>query len=241
MEWQEYERGILEMLRYDFSGPSFSVHGTVDGRQHRVRGQLSQSLRQLDAAVYRSGERTPFLIADTKLRLRRINVVDVEAFIGLMDDVQAPIGLLVASSGFTPSACRRAEGARVEVHVKSMDEALTGRWLPLAASVFPHDWVFHSHLARAIRELKSEKRDPEVLEAALEGVAFEEWESLTTFALAHHPDEAAAFLAWIIREVQDDGWVYNAARMLLEHDLMTSDLRALLTKRTDPELRQLLE
>jgi hypothetical protein len=96
-DWKRYERGLLERLRYEFPEPHFKVHGTVASSPHRVLGRLSLARRQLDAAVYRSGERAPpFLIADAKYYTRPLDVKDVEAFIGQMADVGATLGELAA-------------------------------------------------------------------------------------------------------------------------------------------------
>src|SRR5215210_1847788 len=112
-DWKLYERGLLAWLRYNFPEPNFEVHGTVAGREYRVRGRLSQCRRQLDVAVCRSGESAPFLIADAKFRARPIGVMHVEAFIGLMEDVGATAGVLAAPNGPSKPAPRRAEAANV--------------------------------------------------------------------------------------------------------------------------------
>src|SRR5688572_20032947 len=151
--WKRYERGLLERLRYDF--PYFKVCGTIAGPPHRALGRLSLVRRQLDAAVYRPGESAPFLIADAKFYTDPIDVKDVEAFIGLMEDVGATLGELAAPKGGTGAAKRRAAAADVRICVMSFDVALTFRWYPVAREVFPYDWLFHEQLARAIHALKA--------------------------------------------------------------------------------------
>src|SRR5215218_8383382 len=173
-DWKAYERGLLERLRYEFPEPDFEVRGTVAGPPYRVLGRLSLAWRQLDAAVYRSGESAPpFLIADAKFYTDRIDVKDVEAFIGQMEDVGATLGELAAPKGGTTTAKRRAEAADVRICIMSFDEALTFRWYPVAREIFPYDWYFHEQLARAIRALKADG-DPQEVELALESIAFEE-------------------------------------------------------------------
>jgi hypothetical protein len=238
-DWRSYERGLLERLRYDFPEPDFRVEGTVSGRPHRVRGRLSQTRRQLDAAVYRSGESTPFLIADATFHARPIDVKEVEAFIGLIKDVGAILGGLAAPKGGSNPARRRAETAGVRVEIMSLDEAITFRWYPVAREIFLHDWIFHEKLARALRALKTDGCARQI-EGALEDIAFEEWEAYVRWALGHHPEEGVSFLVWVARHHYDDGWVYNATRILDEVGLMPPELRAELLGRVDEDLHEFL-
>jgi hypothetical protein len=239
-DWRLYERGLLERLRYDFPEPNFEVYGTVTGRPHRVPGRLSLYWRQIDAGVYRSGEGSPFLIADAKFHTRRIGVTHVEAFMGLMEDVGATFGELAAPNEPSKPARQRAEAADVYIRVMSFDEALTFRWYPVAREVFPYDWAFHPQLAVAIRALKM-NGGPREVEFGLENIAFEEWERFVRWALEHHPEEGVSFLIWVARYHHDDGWVYNAARILEEVSLMPSELRAELLGRPDADLHKLLD
>jgi len=205
--WKRYDRGLLERLRYDFPEPHFKVHGTVASTPHRVRGRLSLAWRQLDAAVYRSGERAPpFLIADAKFYTDRIDVKDVEAFIGLMEDVGATLGELASPKGGSAAAEPRAEAADARICIMSFDEALTFRWYPVAREVFPYDWFFHEQLARAIRALNT-SGCPQEVQSSLENISFEEWESFVWWALQHHPEEGVSFVVWVARYHYDDGWV----------------------------------
>jgi len=239
-DWKRYERGLLERLRYEFPEPHFKVHGTVASSPHRVLGRLSLARRQLDAAVYRSGERAPpFLIADAKYYTRPLDVKEVEAFIGQMADVGATLGELAAPKGGSNAAKRRAAGADVEIRIMSFDEALTFRWKPVAREVYPHDWVFHEQLARAIRALKT-NGCPQEVESGLENIAFDEWERFVWWALQHHPEEGVSFLVWVARYHHDAGWIYNAAHILQEVGLMPPELRAELLSRPGADLQELL-
>jgi hypothetical protein len=239
-DWKHYERGLLAWFRYSFLKPNFEVHGTVAGRQHRVPGRLSLSKRQLDAAVYRSGEGAPFLIADAKFHARPINVTHVEAFIGLMEDVGATHGVLATPNGPSKSAQRRAEAADVDVYPMSLDDALAAPWYLIAHEVYPYDRAFHPQLTRVIRALKT-NGCPQEVETGLESVAFEEWERFVWWTLGHHPEEGVSLLIWVARYHHDDGWVYNAARILEEGGLMPPELRAELLGRPDADLHKLLD
>jgi hypothetical protein len=166
-------------------------------------------------------------------------VKDVEAFIGQMEDVGATLGELAAPKGGTDAAKRRAEAVDIRICIMSFDEALTFRWYLVAREVFPYDWFFHEQLARAIRALKADG-DPQEVELGLDSIAFEEWERFVWWALQHHPEEGVSFLVWVARYHHDDGWVYNAARILEEVGLMPPELRAELLGRPDAALNELL-
>ena len=238
--WQSYERGLLERLRYEFPRPAFRVCGTIDEQQHRVMGRLSLSRRQLDVAVYRGGQERPFLIADAKRHARVLDVTDIESLIGLMDDVGASIGALVAPKGFSSAAARRAKSTSVRVVIMSVDEALTYRWYNVASEVYPYDWVFHHQLALSIRRL-NDGADPDVIAEAMEEMAFEECEAFLYYALDHDRAQAVSFLEWIALQHNDDGWVYNAARILAEARMLSDDIRRELLAREDTDLRELLD
>jgi len=97
----------------------------------------------------------------------------------------------------------------------SPTEALEFQWLPLARSIYPWDWIFHLELSKAVKYLK-EVTEPEFIIDALEGIAFDEWEAFVEYALVHHREEAVQMLETIAVNHIDDGWRYNAIRLLWE-------------------------
>lgn len=197
------------------------------------------SRRQLDAAVYRGDQERPFLIADAKRHANVLDVTDVESLIGLMDDIGASVGALVAPKGFTRPAVRRAQGASVRVVVISVNEALTYRWYNVASEIFPHDWVFHNQLALSIRRLNDGASQDAIVEA-MEEMAFEECEAFLYYAMRHDRNQAVSFLEWIALHHFDEGWVYNAARILDEAEALSPSIRDELLTRGDDDLRELL-
>jgi hypothetical protein len=236
----DYELAVLEKLRLDFVRVAVRVIGTENGQQHFVRGLQSDVLRQLDAAVYRLDEVRPFLIADAKRHRSRLDVTDVDGFVGLMLDIGAEFGLLVAPNGFTKAAARRAKAADVQVRIMTTQQALTYRWLPVAREIYPYDWYFREELALTVRLLQ-EGAEPWKIIDSLEGVAFEEWDGLIGFALAAHTQQAELLLVVIARYHWDDGWRFNAIRHLDEIGLLTPKLRdELAAKEQDPETLNLL-
>jgi len=241
ISWQEYEYALLQKLRHEFQPYGFRVYGTEKGKKHYRRGRFSLVKRQLDAAVYRLGEDTPLLVADAKSFNRELDVKDVECFIGMMEDVGARIGLLMAPEGFTAAATRRASAASLTVKIMSVNEALEYKWIPLARSIYPWDWIFHLELAKSIKRLK-EGAVPSCIVDALESIAFEEWEACVEYALVHHHREAVQTLETIAVQHYDDGWRYNAVRILSEcGELGSTIVERVRATEQDAEVLELLE
>jgi hypothetical protein len=235
-----YEFALLQHLRHEFERRGFKVCGTENGKKHFVKGRFSLTDRQLDVAVYCPGEAMPFLVADAKRHGRKIDVKKIESFIGMLDDVNASIGILVAPLGFTKPAIRRAEAANITVETMSPTEALEFKWLPFARSIYPWDWIFHLELAKALKHLK-ERAEPQVIIDALDGVAFEEWENFVKYALIHHNEEAVQMLETIVFHHFDIGWRYNAVRLLEEYgDLSTDIVEFVQSYERDPDILEFI-
>ena len=231
----DYELAVLERIRLDFAATEVRVYGTEAGTKHFVRGRHSLVDRQLDVAAYRLGAIAPFLVADAKRHANKLDVKDVETFVGMVEDVGAEIALLVAPHGFTPAAGRRAAAASMRVFVMTIEQALTCRWLPIARQLFPQDWVFHEQLAACLRRL-NEHAPPEHIIEAMESLAFEEAESFIRHALVADTTHAVEFLTMIATSYHDDGWRYHALRLLLDAKRLTPQMRIdFLAVESDPD------
>ena len=240
MRPSEYEDALLQQLRQEFSNHLFSVAGTEDGRQHKIPGRYSLVNRQVDVAVYRQSDPSPILMADAKHYRKRIDVKAVECFIGMVDDVGADVGLLVAPRGFTAGAKQRARAAGMVLKMMSIDEATTYQWLPLARQIYPWDWGYHNDIALALRRMH-EKVDIGLVVEALHDVPFEEWEGYVRYALVHHREEAVSLLETVAQAHYNSGWRFNAIRLLQEEGLLRSKVSEQLEQREeDPETLQLL-
>jgi hypothetical protein len=130
--WRAYEAQREAQLHAQLSAKAKNSVVTFDedGRQ-RLPGRHSRIKRQIDVTVRGDfegiGECT--IIVDCKYftKNKKINVCQVEQFIGLLNDVGVPLGLLVTTHGFTKAAKRRAEGERgVILEVIAFDEL--ARW-----------------------------------------------------------------------------------------------------------------
>jgi Restriction endonuclease len=237
---QDFELAVLEKLRLELLPLGIKVFGTEDGHIHEVQGRYSLVGRQLDAAAYRPGDTRPFLIVDAKRQGERIDVKQAEAFLGMVEDVGAAMGLLVAPLGFTHAAERRVAAASTHVRIMTIEDALTFKWLPVARRIYPFDWIFREELALALRRLH-DGVPPIVLIDALDTVAFEEWEAFVAYALEHHSAEAIEFLQAVAGFHEDTGWQYNAVRHLMDTgNLDRSAAVQLLGNETDLEIQELL-
>jgi hypothetical protein len=117
--WKLYERLVaafeIEAASMGVSvTPNASLMGSISG----VRRQIDVLLdARWDSDVQRR------IIFDAKRRSRKVDVKEVEAFEGLMRDVNAARGVLVCTKGYTKAAGRRAE-QRIDIRLMTEDEAL---------------------------------------------------------------------------------------------------------------------
>lgn len=239
MSSKEYEAALLERLTWQFPPPLFRVEGTRDGKIHSRRGR-SGELRQLDVAVYRDDELV--FVADAKAHdTRPLAIAYVDGIVGVLDDVGCKLGLLASPEGFTSGAHARARASQIELLLMTYDEALAAELLPVARRIYPYDWAYHPQLAAAVLAVQQTRSWDEIADE-LHDVPFEEWERFALYAIAEHPDEARGFLQAVALNHHDDGWRFNAARILIEGGSMKESIRAALMKREagDADFMELL-
>lgn len=119
MDWKQYEDEIFEELRRRY--PAVPIT-----RNAKVRGRISQKLRQIDVLIEAQVLDSPVrVIVDAKKRTKPIDVTDVESFIAMMADVEAHRGILVSINGYSKTAVSRAHNEvnqDVELDVFSLEE-----------------------------------------------------------------------------------------------------------------------
>ena len=103
--WRVYER-VAACFEMETAGIDVTVIPNAS-----LIGAISGIKRQIDILVDARWEEglSRRIIYDAKLRKRKLNVTDIEAFEGLMRDVGAAKGVLVCASGWSPAAEARAE------------------------------------------------------------------------------------------------------------------------------------
>jgi hypothetical protein len=118
-EYRDYENGVADVL-------SFLARDTASvERNVRLPGRRSGKPRQIDVVVrgrlFASIDAT--MIVECKCWATRIDVKDLESFLGMVADVGADIGLMMTTKGATNGAHERArqEGG-VRLKMMSLDE-----------------------------------------------------------------------------------------------------------------------
>jgi hypothetical protein len=103
--WELYERMIARMIA-DQSGTDLCVTPNA-----KLIGKISGVKRQIDVLIdaRHDTDNTLRVVVDAKHRRRKVDVKDVESFLGLMKDTNATHGYLVTSSGYTEAARKRAQ------------------------------------------------------------------------------------------------------------------------------------
>ncbi len=117
-DWKTYELEIHSELESKFSD-------AVVQYNVQLQGQLSGRERQIDVLIE---ENLPNgivrTIVDAKHHSRKIDVKEIESFIGLLHDTNASRGILVSSSGYTKAAFTRAfrDDVDLDLDVLTLDE-----------------------------------------------------------------------------------------------------------------------
>ncbi|MGA7795263.1 MAG: restriction endonuclease [Candidatus Acidiferrales bacterium] len=102
-DWRMYEAYIFGALQRRFP------EAWVTPNAH-LPGIKSGTQRQIDVLVDVNAGGTSFKIAfDCKCYRRKVNVNDVEKFLGMLDDIRVSKGVLVTTKGYTKTAYERAQ------------------------------------------------------------------------------------------------------------------------------------
>ena len=102
MNWKTYEAEILEIFKGEY--PRAQITANV-----KIQGRYSKVSRQCDVLIedYVAGNRMRILI-DGKYYNKKVNVKHVEAFLGMLEDINAQKGLLITNKGYSKAAINRA-------------------------------------------------------------------------------------------------------------------------------------
>lgn len=118
MDWKEYEKEISDYFRSEYADAKFTPNAKVLGRFSKVE-------RQIDLLI--EGEFSDFkfrVVIDGKYWKKKIDVTDVEAFIGFVRDVDADRGVMISVEGYTPAAVNRSyyDDSGIELDVLNFKE-----------------------------------------------------------------------------------------------------------------------
>lgn len=109
--WKRYEKQISDLIRKRAVGP-VKIRTNVE-----LIGRLSQVPRKVNIFVEGNvpGIADVTIVLDCKCFSKKVDVKDVESFLGMVEDIGANMGMLVTTVGFTPAAKRRAANIVQEV------------------------------------------------------------------------------------------------------------------------------
>jgi hypothetical protein len=138
--WEKYERMIARLI-----ADQISTALCVTPNAH-VSGKISGRSRQIDVLIdaRHNADNTRRIIVDAKTRKRKIDVTDVEAFRGLMEDVGATHGFLVCPAGYSKTAEQRAQKA-ISIRLVPLDHIPDfdpSTWPPCKNPTCPHGKIF---------------------------------------------------------------------------------------------------
>lgn len=102
MNWKDYEKEIHDYFAKAY--PNADISHDV-----KVKGRYSQTERQIDILIedYVAGNRIR-IVVDGKFFSQKIDVKNVEMFIGMLNDCEVNKGLLITQEGFSEAAIKRA-------------------------------------------------------------------------------------------------------------------------------------
>lgn len=111
MTWKDYEIEIHDHFKEMFPNADISHNVTVAGRYSKVD-------RQIDILIedYVAGSRMR-IVVDGKFFSEKIDVKDVEMFIGMLNDCEANKGLLITQEGFSKAAINRAHYDPIDIEL----------------------------------------------------------------------------------------------------------------------------
>jgi len=109
-KWKRFEALVAKVQS------SFSPDAKVSLNE-KVKGCHSGVMRELDIVVRRSvGQFQIFIVVDCKDYSDPVDVKGIEEFIGLLEDVGANKGAMVAANGFTEAAKTRASNTGIDLY-----------------------------------------------------------------------------------------------------------------------------
>jgi len=145
-DWHQYEAYVFGSLQRRFPGarvsPNVSIKGVKTGRPRQVDILVERNLGGFDLRI----------AFDCKCYKRKVNVNDVERFLGMLDDIRVSKGVLVTTKGYSRTAYERAlrESRDVDLQILAPERLSSYQhvgcaWLwkgPVMAIVeAPNGWV----------------------------------------------------------------------------------------------------
>jgi hypothetical protein len=102
LDWKQYEQEISKYFQSEYPSAQITYNARIPGKFSKIERQVDLLVEE-HAADFRIR-----IIVDGKYRDKRIDVNDVEAFLGLLRDVGAQQGVMISREGYTKAAINRA-------------------------------------------------------------------------------------------------------------------------------------
>ncbi|MGA2675147.1 MAG: restriction endonuclease, partial [Terracidiphilus sp.] len=156
LDWPDYETYVFGTLQRLMPGDKIMQNVAM-------KGTLSGRSRQIDIVVDRLYEGTSMRVAvDCKCYKRKVNIKDVEAFLGMLEDLGIRKGALVTTKGYSKSAYNRAQNGSGQTELRIISpERLSDfqhmgdayAWVETVAAIVspPQGWVVDNEDTRPER------------------------------------------------------------------------------------------
>jgi hypothetical protein len=116
MDWKEYEGAIEAHFREEY--PLARIKANA-----KLPGKFSRTDRQIDLLIEEDIVDYWFrIVVDGKYRNRKLDVKDVEEFLGLVRDVGGHKGIMISTEGYTEAAIKRAYSDELVLDVLNFKE-----------------------------------------------------------------------------------------------------------------------
>jgi hypothetical protein len=129
-DWKSYESYVSGSLKRRFP------HANVAADQ-KLKGKKSGVIRQIDVLVTASQQ----VVIDCKCYRRKVDVKHVEAFLGMLDDLDIPHGVLVTTKGYTKAAHARAKNDPREIDLQILSPDRLSEYQHVGAPLIWRDSV----------------------------------------------------------------------------------------------------
>lgn len=110
-KWKRFENLVAKIQRELAPGAKITQNERIMGRRSKRRREIDIVIRQ------QVGQYHLMIAIDCKDYRRKVNVKDIEMFMGLIDDIGASQGAIVAASGFSAAARERAKDAGISLYL----------------------------------------------------------------------------------------------------------------------------
>ena len=115
-DWRKYEKQISNNLEQKFTNCSITFDDSIFGIFSKTDRQIDISIRGELAGNKILG------VVDCKYYSKKIDVKAVESFLGMLEDLNANIGIMITNHGYSKAAINRASVKNLKLEIVKMIE-----------------------------------------------------------------------------------------------------------------------